>query len=243
MSSPPPPPHPHPHHHHRSVLETDFPLMTPPNPPAGTNSGPSVPTSSVPAAGSYGQHRPSYQQYRYQRNSQTASTSGYTSSSSLQRSTQNPSTAATPVGYRPLSAYLNTTTTSPYGRSVSHPHQTTQPQAATEWQYQSATGSTGRSGSLRRAYEDTNTTEENQPLFPKDSTTNPTVVDGGERPSPQRSQISSTTSDYHSENNKGEQTTTGQIDPAKKEPIEQALIRSSSSSSQKKKKKSSAKMR
>ncbi len=223
--------------HPRSVLETDFPLMTPPNPPAGSNP-PGLP-SSVPAAGSYGQARPSYQQYRYQRNSQTASTSGYTSSSSLQRSTQPQTT--TPVGYRPLSAYLNTS--SSYNRSISQPQQQQQQQQqqATEWQYQSASGSntTGRSGSLRRAYEEENTTEENQPLFPKDKT-NPTVVDAAaDRPSPQRSQISSTTSDYHSDNLK-DANTTGQIDQAKKEPIEQALIRSNNSG---KKSKKSSKMR
>ncbi len=222
--------------HPRSVLETDFPLMTPPNPPAGSNP-PGLP-SSVPAAGSYGQARPSYQQYRYQRNSQTASTSGYTSSSSLQRSAQPQTT--TPVGYRPLSAYLNTSSSS-YNRSISQPQQQQQQQQqqATEWQYQSASGSntTGRSGSLRRAYEEENTTEENQPLFPKDKT-NPTVVDAADRPSPQRSQISSTTSDYHSDNLK-DANTTGQIDQAKKEPIEQALIRSNSG----KKSKKSSKMR
>ena len=176
----------------RSVLETDFPLMSPPPPPAD---------SSVPAAGSYGQ-------YRYGR----SASSGYGGSQagSLQRPGQQQQ--STPTGsYRPLSAYLNASSSGG-----------TKPATTTDWRYQSTTtsssGGGGRAGSLRRAYDEENpggvNADENQPLV---------ATDGGQpRPSPQRSQISSTTSDYHS-NGEQQQQQQSLLSEAKKEPIEVAL--------------------
>lgn len=155
------------------VLETDFPLMSPP------------PATSAASGATRTSFSSSYQ-YQ-QRNIPGYSYSRPATLTRVNDSSPAPKTNPA-AGYRPLSAVVGSKSV---GVSSSSSPPSERP--APDWRYQpvaasaaSGTGSMGRSGSLKRAYE-----EEEQPLVGGADGKNVTVVGGNSSPA---------TSDYHSDN-------------------------------------------
>jgi len=133
---------------------------------------------------------------RYQKSSGVYTSPGIRTTYSLQRANANADNVSSPQAPtgRPASSYLP-----PYSASTNR---------ASEWRYQGA--SLGRSGSLRRAYDEENNAE-SQPLYPKE-----TASPANLNVTRQKSDDSST-SDYHSDQNQQQRLT------LKGQPLELAL--------------------